>query len=203
MASLLRNSLIVLSIFFSKSTLYAQLFDKGPSYTTNNESIEPEIIGEDDSSVYVIDVYRDWNNVPYLLVESFDKVSLERKYSESFVIPMMYLGKKGINRLESVTFLDGVLYYFLSSTRLIENEERRTSEYISELIAFGIDGNTGSSLPPDTIIRYSSEGSMEVSRDYSQMALSKLISVRIKSGCLLSLIQPTRNRNEFSRQFIY
>lgn len=156
----IRHSLLALFSFIilASVTLTAQKLEKGPVNKQKEKTFKPNIMGEDESSIFIADIRLDNLGYPILIVESFSKTTLERNYTEEFEIDVTTASVAVGNKLESVTFLDGNIVYIISSTRRTKKNEDGERENISQLIAFLIDGDTGESLPADTLIHTNFQG---------------------------------------------
>ena len=130
----------------------AQVLVKGPVNRAKEKTFKPNIMGEDEKHIFVADMRVDNFGYPYLIIECFEKTSLERLYTKEFAIDLTG-SMREMRRLESVTFLDGNIVYLVSSTRRTKKGDDGERDHISELQAFLIEGQTGEILPVDTIVK--------------------------------------------------
>ncbi len=125
-------------LLFLSCPIYGQSIKFGSREKADFQNYEPRIRGEDESSLYVADVF-----LSDVILESFDKRTLKKNYHKEYrIIPKH--GIKSILELKRTLFIDGYFVLFVSGQYFDDSH--------SELYVHRFKASTGEKESMDTLM---------------------------------------------------
>jgi len=153
----MRVKLLLILVLLIK-LLSAQTLIKGPIYenrpytgiyvikSSQLSLLNPVVLGEDSSNVYAVEIAINRSSDVFLVVEGFNKHTLERVYSKKHE-----LNVTTVNEIEEIYLLNDKIVLFSSE------EDVRDWKYVVELTYTQIDIKTGEKEKTDTVLSFTLE----------------------------------------------